>query len=108
MNKDEILKKSREENQDGDERYKHIKLQAYSITLYIVFTFCLLYCFVDLFANLNLTAFLPDIMFTLGIFIIWLPNVILAIRYKRVKDILLAILCTSMLVRNPLKRFWGW
>lgn len=44
MNKDEILKKSREENQDGDERYKHIKLQAYSITLYIVFTFCLLYC----------------------------------------------------------------
>lgn len=47
MNKEEILNKSRNENQNGDERENKIKLRSYAISAAIGALLCMIFVFIE-------------------------------------------------------------
>ena len=108
MNKDEILKKSRRENQDGDERYQQLKLKTHSITLYIIFAFCFLCGVASPLIERNMDAFFPDIFLLLMMFIPLFPTVILAIRCKHERDVSLAVVGSLMFITRLVFFILGW
>ena len=88
MNKDDILKKSREENQNGDEREKEIKLRSYATSAAIGALLCMVFVFVE------------NIIFDRNSTLIWIiycgmmfsKCVLDAIKLKKKSDIVLSIL----------------
>lgn len=47
MDKEDILKRSREENANGDEREEKIKLRSYSISAIFGASLCMIFCFIE-------------------------------------------------------------
>ena len=88
MNKDDILKKSREENQNGDEREKEIKLRSYATSAAIGALLCMVFVFVE------------NVIFDRSSTLIWIiycgmmfsKSVLDAIKLKKKFDIVLSIL----------------
>ena len=108
MNKDEILKKSRKENENGDERYLQLKLKTHSITLYIIFAFCCLCGVLGPFIERNMEAFFPDVFLILMMFISLFPTVILAIRCKHERDVSLAVVGSIVFITRLVSFILGW
>ena len=88
MNKDEILKMSREENQNGDEREEKIKLRSYATSAAIGALLCMIFVFVE------------EIVFDRNAILIWIiyfgmmfsKGILDAIKLKKKFDIVLSIL----------------
>ena len=88
MNKDDILKKCREENKNGDEREKEIKLRSYATSAAIGALLCMVFVFVE------------NIIFDRSTTLIWIiyfgmmfsKSVLDSIKLKKKSDIVLSIL----------------
>ena len=88
MNKDEILKMSREENQNGDEREEKIKLRSYAISAAIGALLCMVFVFIE------------EIVFDRSTALIWIiyfgmmlsKSILDAVKLKKKSDICLSIL----------------
>ena len=96
MNKDEILKMSREENQNGDEREEKIKLRTYATSAAIGALLCMIFVFIE------------EIVFDRNAILIWIiyfgmmfsKGILDAIKLKKKCDIVLSILWGLCFVIN--------
>ena len=88
MNKDDILRMSRKENQNGDEREEKIKLRSYAISAAVGALLCMIFVFVE------------DFVFDRSTMLIWIiyfgmmftKSLLDAIKLKKKADIVLSIL----------------
>lgn len=87
MNKDEILKMSREENKSGDEREEKIKLRSYAISAAIGALLCMVFVFIE------------EIVFDRSATLVWIiyfgmmlsKSILDAVKLKKKSDICLSI-----------------
>lgn len=88
MNKDDILKKSREENQNGDEREEKIRLRSYATSAAIGALICMVFVIVEgrVFdrSTTHIWIIYSGIMFS--------KHLIDAIKLKKKEDVLFSIL----------------
>lgn len=88
MNKDDILKKSREENQNGDEREEKIRLRSYATSATIGALICMVF------------VILEGYVFDRSTTLIWIiysgmmfsKNILDAVKLKKRMDIVLSVL----------------
>ena len=88
MNKEDILKRSREENANGDEREEKIKLRSYSISAKFGACLCMT------FALIETIAFGRDTSLLWAIYtgMIFCESLLNAVKLKKVRDIIFAVL----------------
>lgn len=87
MNKEDILKRSRAENANGDEREEKIRLRSYSISAKIGAALCMFFALIETIAFDRHTTLLWAI-YTGMIFCESLLN---AIKLKKVRDIIFSV-----------------
>ena len=88
MNKDDVLRMSREENQNGDEREEKIKLRSYAISAAVGALLCMVFVFVE------------NVIFDRSTTLIWIiycgmmftKSILDAVKLKKKSDIVLSIL----------------
>lgn len=88
MNKDDILKKSREENKKGDEREEKIKLRSYATSAAIGALICMVFVILEEFAFNRSTTHIWIIYSGM----MYSKHLLDAIKLKKKDDILLAVL----------------
>ena len=88
MNKDDILKKSREENQNGDEREKDIQLRSYAIGAVIGMFLCVIFMFIE---NIILDRHSTPILI-IYIGMMFSKSILDAIQLKKQSNIVISIL----------------
>lgn len=87
MNKEDILKRSREENANGDEREEKIKLRSYSISAKIGAALCMTFVLIEKIAFDRDTTLLWAIYAGM----IFCESLLNAIKLKKVSDIILSV-----------------
>lgn len=87
MNKDDILKKSREENQNGDEREEKIKLRSYATSAAIGALLCMIFVFIE---NIIFDRDAP-LIWIIYCGIMFSKYIIDAVKLKKKSDIVLSI-----------------
>ena len=88
MNKDDVLRMSREENQNGDEREEKIKLRSYAISAAVGALLCMVFVFIEI------------VIFDKSATLIWsiycgmrlTKSLLDAVKLKKNSDIVLSIL----------------
>ena len=88
MNKDDVLRMSREENQNGDEREEKIKLRSYAISAAVGALLCMVFVFVE------------NVIFDRNATLIWIiycgmmftKCILDSVKLKKKSDIVLSIL----------------
>ena len=88
MNKDDVLRMSRKENQNGDEREEKIRLRSYAISAAVGALLCMVFVFVE------------NVIFDRNATLIWIiycgmmftKSLLDAIKLKKKTDIVLSIL----------------
>lgn len=88
MNKDDVLRMSREENQNGDEREEKIKLRSYATSAAVGALLCMVFVFVE------------NVIFDRSATLIWIiycgmmftKSILDAVKLKKKSDIVLSIL----------------
>ena len=88
MNKEDILKRSREENANGDEREEKIRLRSYSISA----KFGALLC--SIFAMIEIIAFDRDttLLWIIYTGMTFCESLLNAVKLKKVRDIIFSVL----------------
>ena len=88
MNKDDILKKSREENQNGDEREKNIQLSSHAMSAAIGGALCMVFAMIERwFFDRSTTP-----MWIIYIGMVFSRCILDAIRLRKSVDILLSVM----------------
>lgn len=88
MNKEDILKMSREENQNGDEREAKIKLRSYAVSASIGALICMVFVFIESFLFDRSTA----AIWTIYTGMMFSKSLLDAVKLKKKWDIVLSIL----------------
>lgn len=88
MNKEDILKRSREENANGDEREEKIKLRSYSISAKIGAALCMTFVLIETIAFDRDTSLLWAIYTGMA----FCESLLNAIKLKKVRDIILSVI----------------
>lgn len=88
MNKDDVLKRSREENANGDEREEKIKLRSYSISAIFGASLCMIFCFIEK------TIFDRDatLLLTICLGMTFCDALFNAVKLKKVRDIIRSVI----------------
>ena len=96
MNKEDILKKSREENQNGDKMESKIKLRSYAISASIGALICMVFVFIESFlfdrSTTTIWTIYSGMMFS--------KSLLDAIKLKKKSDIGLAIIWGICCISN--------
>lgn len=96
MNRDDILKKSREENKNGDEREEKIKLNSFAISAAIGALLCMIFVFIEtVFFDRNAT-----LIWIIYCSMMFSKSFLDSIKLKKRTDIVLSILWGLCFVIN--------
>ena len=96
MNKEDILKRSREENANGDEREEKIKLRSYSISAKFGLCLCMTFVLIEEIAFDRDTTLLWAIYTGMA----FCESLLNAVKLKKVRDIIFAVLWGLGFVAN--------
>lgn len=96
MNKEDILKKSREENKNGDEREEKIKLNSYAMSAAIGGLLCMVFVLLETLLFGRITAHLWVIYSG----ILFSKSLLDAVKLKKRRDIVCAVLWGIVCVLN--------
>ena len=96
MNKEDILKMSREENQNGDEREAKIKLRSYAVSASIGALICMVFVLIESVVFDRSTA----AIWTIYTGMLFSKSLLDAVKLKRKADIALTILWGICCVLN--------